>query len=135
MQRNDETPEESAENVSKLIANLGLSKASIHKRVRLPEPLVSARAAAQVGDSAVGTVLKRGLSGGEKRRTRRGGRARRAHPPAHTWMSHSIGVELVAAPDVLLLDEPTSGLDANAAYAAIKTIRDIVRRAARARYA
>jgi ABC-type multidrug transport system ATPase subunit len=42
-----------------------------------------------VADVKIGDGLKRGISGGERRRV-------------------SIGVELVAAPDVLILDEPTS---------------------------
>jgi len=42
-----------------------------------------------VADVRIGDGLKRGISGGERRRV-------------------SIGVELVAAPDVLILDEPTS---------------------------
>jgi ABC-type multidrug transport system ATPase subunit len=42
-----------------------------------------------VADVRIGDGLKRGVSGGERRRV-------------------SIGVELVAAPDVLILDEPTS---------------------------
>lgn len=41
-----------------------------------------------VGDKVIGTVLKRGLSGGEKRRV-------------------SLGVELAARPAVICLDEPS----------------------------
>lgn len=55
----------------------------------------------KVADSVVGTVLKRGLSGGEKRRT-------------------SVGQELVVRQALAFLDEPTSGLDGTAAYDVIK---------------
>ena len=46
-----------------------------------------------VADTRIGSSDARGLSGGEMRRV-------------------SIGLELIAAPDVLVLDEPTSGMDA-----------------------
>lgn len=55
----------------------------------------------KVGDNVVGTILKRGLSGGEKRRT-------------------SVGQELVVRQALAFLDEPTSGLDGTAAYDVIK---------------
>lgn len=57
----------------------------------------------KVGDNVVGTILKRGLSGGEKRRT-------------------TVGQELVVKQPLALLDEPTSGLDGTAAYDVIKVL-------------
>jgi hypothetical protein len=54
----------------------------------------------------VGSVEHRGISGGEMRRV-------------------SIGVELVAAPDVLVLDEPTSGLDSVSASRLIKLLKNL----------
>ncbi|XP_046556843.1 ABC transporter G family member 22-like [Haliotis rubra] len=47
-------------------------------------------------DTIMGSAVKRGLSGGEKKRA-------------------SIGCELLMDPDVMLLDEPTTGLDASLA--------------------
>lgn len=52
-------------------------------------------------DSPIGSVLARGVSGGERKRC-------------------SIGVELVTDPSVLFLDEPTSGLDSFTALVVIK---------------
>ncbi|KAJ3151865.1 hypothetical protein HDU86_005997 [Geranomyces michiganensis] len=58
-----------------------------------------------VADAVIGTPLKRGLSGGEKRRV-------------------SVMVECIARPSLLLLDEPCSGLDAASAFSVLKAIRD-----------
>lgn len=55
----------------------------------------------------VGTELRRGLSGGEIRRT-------------------SIAMELVTSPSVLFLDEPTTGLDAHAALTLISLLKQCV---------
>ena len=52
-------------------------------------------------DTIVGSVLKKTISGGERKRT-------------------AIGVELITNPQMVLLDEPTSGLDA---FTAIKICR------------
>ena len=57
-----------------------------------------------VADNAIGTVLKRGLSGGEKRRV-------------------SVGAVLASRPAVICLDEPTSGLDAAVAFSVIQSIK------------
>lgn len=76
-------------------------------RLRLPESindqekkarvtdLLQKLGIAEIKDTRIGDVTggkKRGISGGEMRRV-------------------TIGLELIAGPDVLLLDEPTSGLD------------------------
>jgi energy-coupling factor transporter ATP-binding protein EcfA2 len=59
-----------------------------------------------VAHTRVGSVEHRGISGGEMRRV-------------------SIGIELVAAPDVLVLDEPTSGLDSVSASRLIKLLKNL----------
>ena len=54
-------------------------------------------------DTVVGGIYKRGISGGEKKRT-------------------SIGIELVSDPNLLFLDEPTTGLDSTTAFDIIQNV-------------
>lgn len=58
-------------------------------------------------DKMIGTIYKRGLSGGQKRRV-------------------TVGVDLVSNPACLFLDEPTSGLDTSTAIATVGNIKQIV---------
>ncbi|KAJ3175798.1 hypothetical protein HDU87_005792 [Geranomyces variabilis] len=67
--------------------------------------LIDAFGLGHVADNLIGTPLKRGLSGGEKRRV-------------------SVMVECIARPELLLLDEPCSGLDSASALTVLKAIRD-----------
>eukprot|EP00392_Amoebophrya_sp_AT5.2_P006901 g6913.t1 len=59
---------------------------------------------AHIRDSVVGSVEKKGISGGEKKRV-------------------SMAVEMVAKPRILFLDEPTSGLDASASLKVVQCLR------------
>eukprot|EP00035_Acanthoeca_spectabilis_P004186 m.100041 g.100041 ORF g.100041 m.100041 type:complete len:1366 (-) comp12475_c0_seq12:70-4167(-) len=58
-------------------------------------------------DTQIGTIYKRGISGGQQRRV-------------------AIGVEVVYLPEVLCLDEPTSGLDTTTAINTIKYLRRLL---------
>ena len=60
-------------------------------------------------DTVVGGPLRKGISGGEKRRL-------------------SIGCVLVTLPSILILDEPTSGLDAFTSYLLLQTLSHLARR-------
>jgi hypothetical protein len=59
-----------------------------------------------VQNSLVGDIIKPVISGGQRKRV-------------------SIGIELVAAPMVLVLDEPTSGLDATSALSIVKLLKSL----------
>ncbi|KAH7107281.1 hypothetical protein BKA62DRAFT_128070 [Auriculariales sp. MPI-PUGE-AT-0066] len=87
-------------------------------RLRLPESVPESEKAAlvfgilnqlglaDVADNRIGSLERRGISGGEQRRL-------------------SIGLVLVARPDVLILDEPTSGLDAVSSYKVASVLRAV----------
>lgn len=61
-----------------------------------------------VQHSIVGSVEKRGISGGQRKRV-------------------NIGLELAARPTVLMLDEPTSGLDATTAESIIQSLQHLTK--------
>ncbi|KDN46584.1 hypothetical protein RSAG8_04237, partial [Rhizoctonia solani AG-8 WAC10335] len=65
-----------------------------------------------LGDSAdtvVGGALRKGISGGERRRL-------------------TIALSLISLPSILALDEPTTGLDAFTAYALLQTLSSLARK-------
>lgn len=87
-------------------------------RLRLPGSMSLAEKAARVediltqlglarcADTLVGNESRRGVSGGERRRT-------------------SIGIELIHDPAVLILDEPTSGLDSTSSLSVLEVLHDL----------
>jgi ABC-type cobalamin/Fe3+-siderophores transport system ATPase subunit len=78
----------------------GMSDAKKNERVDM---VLDQLGLTHIQNSRIGDHIKRGISGGEKRRL-------------------SIGVELVTNPSVLFLDEPTSGLDSYNALQVIQTL-------------
>lgn len=54
--------------------------------------------------SLVGTVEKRGISGGQRKRV-------------------NVGLEMVMEPSLLILDEPTSGLDSASSQQLLRALR------------
>lgn len=60
-------------------------------------------------NTIVGTPIKKGLSGGQKKRL-------------------GVASRLVTEPKILFLDEPTSGLDSTLSYEVINFIRQIAKR-------
>ena len=75
------------------------------RRIRI-DSLLSLLNLKDVGDSVIGEAGRRGISGGQRRRT-------------------SIALELVANPSVIFADEPTSGLDSSASRMVVRILKEL----------
>ncbi|XP_024986871.1 putative white-brown complex homolog protein 30 [Cynara cardunculus var. scolymus] len=73
-------------------------------KVLITERVIEALGLQGVRDSKVGTVEKRGISGGQKKRV-------------------NVGLEMVMEPSLLILDEPTSGLDSASSSLLLRALR------------
>ena len=60
-------------------------------------------------NTIVGTPVRKGLSGGQKRRV-------------------GIASQLITCPKILFLDEPTSGLDSAASYEVMSYLKEVTRK-------
>ena len=91
-------------------ARLSLAS-SITKRERLArvDDLLRAFGLADQAHTLIGTPLRKGISGGQKRRA-------------------SVAAQIITEPKILFLDEPTSGLDSSASYEIIAHLRSVARR-------
>ncbi|XP_010558073.1 PREDICTED: ABC transporter G family member 24 [Tarenaya hassleriana] len=78
-----------------------LSKAD---RVLVVERVIDSLGLQAVRNSLVGTVEKRGISGGQRKRV-------------------NVGLEMVMEPSILFLDEPTSGLDSASSQLLLRALR------------
>lgn len=73
-------------------------------KVLIVERVIEFLGLQSVRGSLVGTVEKRGISGGQRKRV-------------------NVGLELVMEPSLLFLDEPTSGLDSASSQLLIRALR------------
>ncbi|KAF2312128.1 hypothetical protein GH714_028158 [Hevea brasiliensis] len=73
-------------------------------KVLVIERVIESLGLQAVRDSLVGTVEKRGISGGQRKRV-------------------NVGLEMVMEPSLLILDEPTSGLDSASSLLLLKALR------------
>lgn len=76
------------------------------ERYRIVEKVILELGLKECADTRIGDNIRRGCSGGEKRRT-------------------SIGVQILANPSLLFLDEPTTGLDATSALHVMATLKHL----------
>ncbi|KAI9027739.1 P-loop containing nucleoside triphosphate hydrolase protein [Hyaloraphidium curvatum] len=91
---------------AKLRLPKGTPEAEIDSRCRM---LLSELGLAEVENVMVGNSVKKGISGGQRKRL-------------------IVASELVDQPDILFLDEPTSGLDASSAIILIEALQKMARR-------
>ena len=74
------------------------------EKVLVVERVIEFLGLQSVRNSVVGTVEKRGISGGQRKRV-------------------NVGLEMVMEPSLLILDEPTSGLDSSSSSLLLKALR------------
>ncbi|KAK9279562.1 hypothetical protein L1049_013241 [Liquidambar formosana] len=74
------------------------------EKVLVVERVIESLGLQAVRDSLVGTVEKRGISGGQRKRV-------------------NVGLEMVMEPSLLILDEPTSGLDSSSSHLLLRALR------------
>lgn len=74
------------------------------EKVLVVERVIESLGLQAVRDSLVGTVEKRGISGGQRKRV-------------------NVGLEMVIEPSLLILDEPTSGLDSSSSQLLLRALR------------
>lgn len=93
------TPRESFEFAAKLRTSL-----SPEQVPRKAQEILARLGLLQCADTIIGGIMRKGISGGEKKRT-------------------SIGYELITDPVLILLDEPTSGLDSQTALQIVRVLK------------
>lgn len=79
------------------------------ERRRRVDALLQAFGLTRQAETLIGTPIRKGISGGEKRRT-------------------SVAAALITNPSILFLDEPTSGLDSAASFSVVSHLRTYARR-------
>lgn len=90
-------------------ARLALHGVRKDVRLALVQSLIKSLGLQKQQDTLIGTPIRKGISGGQKRRV-------------------SVASQLVTSPKVLFLDEPTSGLDSAASYEVMKLISEVTKR-------
>ncbi|KAL4895530.1 P-loop containing nucleoside triphosphate hydrolase protein [Aspergillus ambiguus] len=81
---------------------------SAGERARRVDELLHAFGLVDQANTIVGTLVKKGISTGQKRRL-------------------SVAAQLISGPKILFLDEPTSGLDSHASFNVMSFVRDVAK--------
>ena len=99
------TVRETVDFSARLSLNYSVSKRDRASRVN---DLLKAFGLANQAHTLIGTPLRKGISGGQKRRT-------------------SVAAQIITNPKILFLDEPTSGLDSSASFEIESYLRTVAR--------
>lgn len=99
------TVRETVDFSTRLSLSTSISKSDRLARV---DALLKAFGLTEQAHTLIGTPLRKGISGGQKRRT-------------------SVAAQIITAPKILFLDEPTSGLDSFASFEIISHLRTVAR--------
>jgi ABC-type multidrug transport system ATPase subunit len=91
---------------TRLIVYSSVSKAERKSRV---EGLLSSFGLHDQADTLIGTPIRKGVSGGQKRRV-------------------SVAAQLMTSPRILFLDEPTSGLDSAASWEVMSFVKELAKK-------
>jgi ABC-type multidrug transport system ATPase subunit len=91
---------------ARLIVYSSVSKAERKARI---EGLLSSFGLHDQADTLIGTPIRKGVSGGQKRRV-------------------SVAAQLMTSPRILFLDEPTSGLDSAASWEVMSFVKELAKK-------
>ena len=101
--------EPAGERIEPWANDLSCSTVNKAERMRRIDRLLVSFGLQEQADTIVGTPIRKGLSGGEKRRV-------------------SVASQLITCPKILFLDEPTSGLDSVASYEVMSYLRAVAKK-------
>lgn len=85
------------------------SSVSKLERIQRIESLLTAFGLTGQANNLIGTPIRKGISGGQKRRV-------------------SVASQLITSPKLLFLDEPTSGLDSAASFEVVSFVKDVAKK-------
>jgi ABC-type multidrug transport system ATPase subunit len=94
--------------LSELDLTLSSSISKVERKARI-DGLISSFGLNDQADTIIGTPIRKGISGGQKRRV-------------------SVAAQLITSPRILFLDEPTSGLDSAASWEVMSFVKDLAKK-------